>query len=97
MNSSIDNCHVTLTRSIVSQALAVLLPISLSTMSSELYKDSTEWADITPVPQHEPDSNPIAPIFYTEACKYPSFTSRNARADHPSAQTRTRLTTSVVL
>ncbi|EJC98263.1 farnesyltransferase [Fomitiporia mediterranea MF3/22] len=36
---------------------------------SALYRDRQEWADITPISQHEPDENPIAPIFYSETYK----------------------------
>ncbi|KAH8108791.1 farnesyltransferase [Phellopilus nigrolimitatus] len=38
-------------------------------MSSTLYADRLEWADITAISQYEPDANPIAPIFYTAAYK----------------------------
>lgn len=32
-----------------------------------LFADRPEWADIVPQEQYE-DSDPVAPIFYTEAC-----------------------------
>lgn len=35
-----------------------------------LYATRSEWKDITPVPQYAENANPIAPIFYTEACAF---------------------------
>lgn len=34
-----------------------------------LYRDRHEWKDITPIPQSDPNVNPITPIFYNETCK----------------------------
>ena len=45
----------------------------MTSMSEKLFKDRPEWNDITPIPQHDPSANPIAPIFYNEACKYSAF------------------------
>ncbi|PAV15160.1 prenylyltransferase [Pyrrhoderma noxium] len=45
----------------------------MTSTSEKLFKDRPEWNDITPIPQHDPNANPIAPIFYNEACKYSAF------------------------
>lgn len=36
--------------------------------SDALFAEQPDWADVAPVAQHEPNANPIVPIFYTEAC-----------------------------
>ena len=35
-----------------------------------LYCERPDWTDVTPVPQYEGVSNPIAPIFYTPECEF---------------------------
>lgn len=39
--------------------------------ASELphYADRPEWSDVIPIQQYE-NMNPLAPIFYTDACAY---------------------------